>query len=95
MIPFQSKYTSTLCVRNLAENVSLKDLQNEFGRFGNIVDIMIPVDYHTRMPKGYCFIENKIIHLNIIFNQNFFKNFIRGDIVKRAASIFKRIMQYK
>lgn len=132
MIPFQSKYTSTLCVRNLAENVSLKDLQNEFGRFGNIVDIMIPVDYHTRMPKGYCFIEfedfyqaedafyslhlstffgekieidyaksdwksksNKIIHFNFIFNQNFFKNFIRGDIVKRAASIFKRIMQYK
>jgi RNA recognition motif-containing protein len=41
----------------LAEGVSLKDLQNEFGRFGNIIEIMIPVDYHTRMPKGYCFIE--------------------------------------
>ena len=34
-----------------------KDLENEFGRFGNIMDIMIPVDYHTRLPKGYCFIE--------------------------------------
>lgn len=32
-------------------------MENEFGRFGNITDIMIPLDYHTRMPKGYCFIE--------------------------------------
>ena len=36
---------------------SVKDLQNEFGRFGNIVDIMIPVDLLTKSPKGYCFIE--------------------------------------
>ena len=33
------------------------DLQTEFGRFGTIVDIMIPVDYHSKKPKGYCFIE--------------------------------------
>lgn len=56
-MPFQSKYTSTLCVRNLVTNVTRKDLENEFGRFGNIMDIMIPVDYYTRAPKGYCFIE--------------------------------------
>ena len=32
-------------------------MQTEFGRFGNIVDIMIPVDFHTKQPKGYCFVE--------------------------------------
>ncbi len=36
---------------------SVNDLQTEFGRFGNIVDIMIPVDLLTKSPKGYCFIE--------------------------------------
>ncbi len=56
-MPFQTKYTTTLCVRNLVKNVTRKDLENEFGRFGNIMEIMIPVDYHTRLPKGYCFIE--------------------------------------
>ncbi len=97
MIPFQSKYTSTLCVRNLAENVSLKDLQNEFGRFGNIVDIMIPVDYHTRMPKGYCFIEFEdfyqaedafySLHLSTFFGEKIEIDYAKSDWKSKSNKI--------
>lgn len=89
MLPFQAKYTSTLCVRNLTENVTRKDLQNEFGRFGNIVDIMIPVDFYTRLPKGYCFIEYEdyyqaedafySLHLSIFFGEKIEIDYAKSD----------------
>jgi len=89
MLPFQAKYTSTLCVRNLADNVTRKDLQNEFGRFGNIVDIMIPVDFYTRLPKGYCFVEFEdyyqaedafySLHLSIFFGEKIEIDYARYD----------------
>lgn len=69
--------------------LSREDLENEFGRFGNIVDIMIPVDYHTRKPKGYCFIEFEdfyqaedafySLHLSTFFGEKIEIDYAKSD----------------
>lgn len=33
------------------------DLRRLFAKYGRIIDVTIPVDYFTRQPKGYCFVE--------------------------------------
>ncbi len=33
------------------------DLKCFFQQYGKILDITIPLDYYSGMPKGYCFIE--------------------------------------
>jgi len=34
-----------------------EDLKKIFGRYGRLVDITLPLDYYTREPKGYGFVE--------------------------------------
>ncbi|CAF0722395.1 unnamed protein product [Brachionus calyciflorus] len=104
MIPYQSKYTTTLCVRNLTEDVTREDLKNEFGRFGNIVDIMIPVDFHTRQPKGYCFIEFEdfyqaedafySLHLSTFFGEKIEIDYAKSDW-KREIQIREQLQFLK
>ena len=62
---------------------------NEFGRFGNIVDIIIPVDFYTRQPKGYCFIEFEdyyqaedafySLHLSTFFGEKIEIDYAKSD----------------
>lgn len=34
-----------------------EDLRREFGRYGPIVDVYIPVDFYTRRPRGFAYIQ--------------------------------------
>ncbi len=47
----------SLLVRNLSSEITSSDLQNAFRRIGDIKDVYIPLDYHSKQPKGFAFIE--------------------------------------
>jgi len=34
-----------------------EDLRRLFQKYGKIIDVTIPLDYYSGMPKGYCFVE--------------------------------------
>lgn len=44
-------------IRNVSPDITTQDLQNAFGRIGEIRDVYIPRDYHSQQPKGFAFIE--------------------------------------
>ena len=47
----------SLLVRNLSSETTTSDLQGAFRRIGEIKDVYIPLDYHSKQPKGFAFIE--------------------------------------
>uniref|UniRef100_A0A7N6B5W7 RRM domain-containing protein n=1 Tax=Anabas testudineus TaxID=64144 RepID=A0A7N6B5W7_ANATE len=47
---------TSLFVRNIADE-SRYDLRREFGRYGPIVDVYIPLDFYTRRPRGFAYIQ--------------------------------------
>lgn len=44
-------------MRNLGNEVTTHDLQAAFARIGELRDVYIPLDYHSKLPKGFAFIE--------------------------------------
>ncbi|KAM3932541.1 serine/arginine-rich splicing factor 12 [Leptodactylus fuscus] len=56
-----SRYTrppnTSLFVRNVADATRPEDLRREFGRYGPIVDVYIPLDYYNRRPRGFAYIQ--------------------------------------
>lgn len=49
--------TCSIIVRNLARETSTTELKKAFEEFGDIQDCYVPLDYHTREPKGFAFIQ--------------------------------------
>ena len=47
----------SLLVRNLSVDITCNDLQSAFRRIGEVKDVYIPLDYHSKEPKGFAFIE--------------------------------------
>lgn len=47
----------SLLIRNVSTDITTQDLQDAFGRIGEIRDVYIPRDYHSQQPKGFAFIE--------------------------------------
>lgn len=47
----------SLLIRNVSPDITTQDLQNAFGRIGEVRDVYIPRDYHSQQPKGFAFIE--------------------------------------
>uniref|UniRef100_UPI00358E1A57 serine/arginine-rich splicing factor 10-like isoform X1 n=1 Tax=Myxine glutinosa TaxID=7769 RepID=UPI00358E1A57 len=56
-----SKYSrppnSSLYVRNVADTTRPEDLRREFTRFGPILDVYVPLDYYTRRPRGFSYVQ--------------------------------------
>ncbi|XP_028837584.1 serine/arginine-rich splicing factor 10 isoform X1 [Denticeps clupeoides] len=48
---------TSLFIRNIADESRPEDLRREFGRYGPIVDVYIPVDFYTRRPRGFAYIQ--------------------------------------
>ncbi|XP_033950232.1 serine/arginine-rich splicing factor 10-like isoform X2 [Pseudochaenichthys georgianus] len=48
---------SSLFVRNISDESRPEDLRREFGRYGPVVDVYIPLDFHTRRPRGFAYIQ--------------------------------------
>lgn len=34
-----------------------EDLRREFGRYGPIVDVYVPLDFYTRRPRGFAYVQ--------------------------------------
>ena len=47
----------SVLVRNLTFKVDKNELQTKFEAFGTVKDVYIPLDYVTREPRGFAFIE--------------------------------------
>lgn len=47
----------SLLIRNISPDIATQDLQQAFGRIGELRDVYIPRDYHSQQPKGFAFIE--------------------------------------
>ncbi|KAG8451469.1 hypothetical protein GDO86_003611 [Hymenochirus boettgeri] len=48
---------SSLFVRNVADDIRSEDLRREFGRYGPIVDVYVPLDFYTRRPRGFAYVQ--------------------------------------
>ena len=48
---------SSLFVRNVPFDVRKSQLEHIFARYGEIRDVYIPLDYYTREPRGFAYIE--------------------------------------
>ncbi|KAE8624120.1 hypothetical protein XENTR_v10005839 [Xenopus tropicalis] len=48
---------TSLFVRNIADDIRSEDLRREFGRYGPIVDVYVPLDYYTRRPRGFAYVQ--------------------------------------
>ncbi|XP_014441726.1 LOW QUALITY PROTEIN: serine/arginine-rich splicing factor 12-like [Tupaia chinensis] len=48
---------TSLFVRNVADATRPEDLCREFGRYGPIVDVYIPLDFYTRHPRGFAYVQ--------------------------------------
>lgn len=48
---------TTLYVRNVSTRCRYDDLKSFFQNYGKIIDVTIPLDYYSGMPKGFCFVE--------------------------------------
>ncbi|XP_031709191.1 serine/arginine-rich splicing factor 10 isoform X1 [Anarrhichthys ocellatus] len=48
---------TSLFVRNIADDSRPEDIRREFGRYGPIVDVYIPLDFYTRRGRGFAYIQ--------------------------------------
>ncbi|XP_068425330.1 serine/arginine-rich splicing factor 10 isoform X3 [Clinocottus analis] len=48
---------TSLFVRNIADDSRPEDIRREFGRYGPIVDVYIPLDFYTRRARGFAYIQ--------------------------------------
>nr|XP_044996912.1 serine/arginine-rich splicing factor 10-like [Jaculus jaculus] len=48
---------TSLFVRNVAEDTRSEDLRREFGRYGRVVDVYLPLDFYTRRPRGFAYVQ--------------------------------------
>eukprot|EP00596_Hydrurales_sp_CCMP1899_P007675 CAMPEP_0119038854 /NCGR_PEP_ID=MMETSP1177-20130426/8022_1 /TAXON_ID=2985 /ORGANISM="Ochromonas sp, Strain CCMP1899" /LENGTH=198 /DNA_ID=CAMNT_0007001967 /DNA_START=91 /DNA_END=684 /DNA_ORIENTATION=+ len=49
--------STSLLVRNLAYDVRSDEIKRMMEEFGDVRDVYIPQDYHTRKPRGFAFVE--------------------------------------
>ncbi|VWU52176.1 serine/arginine-rich splicing factor 12 [Hepatocystis sp. ex Piliocolobus tephrosceles] len=47
----------SLLIRNLAESTSPAMVREKFKKYGAIKDVYLPIDYYTKEPKGFGFVE--------------------------------------
>ncbi|CAI5739361.1 unnamed protein product [Hyaloperonospora brassicae] len=47
----------SLLVRNVSHRLRSEDIRKEFEQYGQVRDVYIPRDFHTKEPKGFAFVE--------------------------------------
>ncbi|CAB1320445.1 unnamed protein product [Coregonus sp. 'balchen'] len=48
---------TSLFIRNISDESRPEDLRREFGRYGPVVDVYIPLDFYSRRPRGFAYIQ--------------------------------------
>ncbi len=54
--PHRVESTSVL-VRKINYRTTSEDLKKQFAEFGEVTDVYIPLDYHSRRPRGFAFVK--------------------------------------
>ncbi|KAM9693552.1 serine/arginine-rich splicing factor 10-like [Trichechus inunguis] len=49
--------STSLFVRNVADDTRSEDLRRQFGRYGPIVAVYVPLDFYTRRPRGFAYVQ--------------------------------------
>ncbi|KAL6099401.1 srsf10 [Pungitius sinensis] len=57
MAKYMRPPNTSLFVRNISDESRPEDLRREFGRYGPIVDVYIPLDFYTRRSRGFAYIQ--------------------------------------
>eukprot|EP00640_Fibrocapsa_japonica_P004485 CAMPEP_0113944974 /NCGR_PEP_ID=MMETSP1339-20121228/38407_1 /TAXON_ID=94617 /ORGANISM="Fibrocapsa japonica" /LENGTH=127 /DNA_ID=CAMNT_0000950353 /DNA_START=31 /DNA_END=410 /DNA_ORIENTATION=- /assembly_acc=CAM_ASM_000762 len=47
----------SLLVRNISYRTRAEDLRYIFSKYGDIRDVYLPMDYHSKEPRGFAFVE--------------------------------------
>ncbi|KAH9524621.1 Serine/arginine-rich splicing factor 10 [Bulinus truncatus] len=48
---------SSLYVRNVPDGTRPEELRAMFGKYGPITDVYVPLDYYTRRPRGFAYVQ--------------------------------------
>lgn len=48
---------ASLYIRNIPYTIRRSELEDVFSRYGEIRDVYIPLDYYTREPRGFAYVE--------------------------------------
>uniref|UniRef100_A0AAY5KFQ8 RRM domain-containing protein n=1 Tax=Esox lucius TaxID=8010 RepID=A0AAY5KFQ8_ESOLU len=62
---------TSLFIRNISDECRPEDLRREFGRYGPIVDVYIPLDFNTRQPRGFAYIQYPLYQCKVLVNIHF------------------------
>jgi len=57
MSRYSRPMNSSLYVRNVPDSARPEELKQLFGKYGPISDVYIPLDYYTRRPRGFAYIQ--------------------------------------
>jgi len=47
----------SLFVRNVSDECRQEDLKDEFSRYGEVSDVYIPLDYYSKRPRGFAYVQ--------------------------------------
>uniref|UniRef100_A0A8C6A6J8 Serine/arginine-rich splicing factor 10 n=1 Tax=Marmota marmota marmota TaxID=9994 RepID=A0A8C6A6J8_MARMA len=61
MSRYQRPPNTSLFVRNVTDYIRSEDLWREFGRYGPIVDVYVPLDFYTRRPRGFAYVQFEFV----------------------------------
>ncbi|XP_014670081.1 PREDICTED: serine/arginine-rich splicing factor 10-like [Priapulus caudatus] len=48
---------TSLYIRNVPDGTRPEELRSLFGKYGPIKDVYVPLDYHTRRPRGIAYVQ--------------------------------------
>ncbi|XP_072530142.1 uncharacterized protein [Salminus brasiliensis] len=57
MAKYMRPQNSSLFIRNISDDSRPEDLRREFGRYGPITDVYIPLDFYSRRPRGFAYVQ--------------------------------------
>ena len=50
---------TSLYVKNIPDETLPDDLRDMFSKYGNLSDVYIPLDYYTKRPRGFAYVQVK------------------------------------
>ena len=64
-----------------------EDLRKLFGRYGPISDVYIPLDYYTRLPRGFAYIQYPFLFLIILPRFKFIQTLEANNFLSNSQDI--------
>uniref|UniRef100_A0A673JQT1 Serine/arginine-rich splicing factor 10 n=1 Tax=Sinocyclocheilus rhinocerous TaxID=307959 RepID=A0A673JQT1_9TELE len=77
---------TSLFIRNISDDSRL-DLRREFGRYGPIVDVYVPVDFYSRRPRGFAYVQYPFMFEDVRDAEDALHNLDRKWICGRQIEI--------